>query len=241
MSPWLPDSVDSFAGSSVMPSRNHTQEHSLLLHFEGRARVTSALILHADAGQRFREIPTAVGGCGVVRGQHPTPRSFVPGRAFDQDRQPRLDPCAAGWGMLVGKPASQLGGSFGHGRLTQSRAVGLGWDADAIIVDFEGEPVVITAYPDRNPLGTGMFRRVADGLLPDAVRRDLDRCWEYQKITGDLEGNGRRALRPQLRAEFGVLPKCREQAPMVKGWWAKSFHQTANVYECGLLQGVQLL
>ena len=126
----------------------------------------------------------------------PQPGLGVSSRAFDQDRQPGLDPCAAGRGMFVGTPAAQLGRSFGHGCKTHSRGIGIGRDADAVVVDFDGETVVHAAYPDSNPLRAGMFCRVADGLLRDAVGRDLDRCREYREITRDLESNGRRALPP---------------------------------------------
>ena len=34
----------------------------------------------------------------------------------------------------------------------------------------------------------------------------------------------------------GVLLKRRQQTSMIEGWWAKYFHQAANVYERGLLQ-----
>jgi hypothetical protein len=86
-----------------------------------------------------------------------------------------------------------------------------------------------------------MFRRVADGLLPDAVCRDLDGCRQHREFTSHLEVNGRRTLRAHHRAEFGVLLKGSQEAPMIKGWWSRSFHQAANVEERGLLHGVQLL
>jgi hypothetical protein len=143
--------------------------------------------------------------------------------------------------MFVGTPAAQLSGSFGHGHPTHSRGVVIGRDAAAIVIDFDAETVVHTGYPDGNPLCTGVFRRVANGLLPDAVGSDLDRCREYREITRVLESNDRSALRARHRADFGVLLKCRKQASMVEGWWAKTFHQAANVCQRGLLQSVQLL
>src|SRR4249920_1712116 len=143
--------------------------------------------------------------------------------------------------MLVGTPAAQLGGSFGHRRQTYSRAVGIGWDAGAVVIYFDGETVLRAGHLDSDALGARMLCRVADGLLRDAVGRDLDSCREHREITSDLESNGRRALSAHHRAEFGVLLKGRKQASVVEGWRSKSFHQAANICECGLLQGVQPL
>ena len=81
--------------------------------------------------------------------------------------------------MFMSTPAAQLGGSLGHGRQTHSRAIGTGRDADAVVVDFDAETVVCTAQPDRNALRTRVFCRVADGLLCDAIGRDLDGCRKY--------------------------------------------------------------
>ena len=94
----------------------------------------------------------------------------------------------------LGTPAAQLGGSFGHGYSTHSRRVGVGRDADAVVFYFDGETVVRTVHPDNNPLGAGVFRRVADRLLRDAVGRDFNRRREYREITRNLESNVRRAL-----------------------------------------------
>jgi hypothetical protein len=77
--------------------------------------------------------------------------------------------------------------------------------------------------------------------LADAVGSDLCRCREYREITGDLESNGRRAVGAHHSAELRVLIKGSQQAAMVKGWWAESFHQAANVCGCDLLQVMQLL
>ena len=41
-------------------------------------------------------------------------------------------------------------------------------------VNLDAETVVRAADPDGNPLRAGVFRCVADGLLPDAVGRDLN-------------------------------------------------------------------
>ena len=142
--------------------------------------------------------------------------------------------------MFIGTPAAQLTRSFGHGCKTHSRGIGIGRDADAVVIDFDGKAVVRTAYPDLDPLCAGMFRRVADCLLTDAVRCDLDRRWKYREIIRDLEGNCRRAWLAHHSAEFGVLLKCRQQASMVEGRGSKSFHQAPKVRERGLLQIVQL-
>jgi hypothetical protein len=119
--------------------------------------------------------------------------------------------------------------------------IGIGRDADSVVVYLEGETVLRARHLDSDALRARVLCRVADRLLRDAVGRDLDSGREHREITRDLESNGRRALPTHHRAEFGVLLKCRQQASMVEGWGPKSFHQAANVCECRLLQGVQLL
>jgi hypothetical protein len=142
---------------------------------------------------------------------------------------------------LIGTPAAQLGSSFGHRRQTHARWIGIGHDADAVVVYFDGETVVRAAHPDSDALRAGVFCRVADRLLRDAVGRDLDRGGKYRNITHDLETDRRRVWHSHACTQFGVLLKGRQQASMVEGWWSKSFHQAANVDERGLLQLVPLL
>src|SRR4030095_1846321 len=103
----------------------------------------------------------------------------------------------------------------------------IGWDAGTVVLYFHGETVVRAGYPDRNTLCARMFARVADGLLPAAVFRDRGRCRQHREFTSHLEVNGRRTLRAHHRAEFGVLLKGSQEAPMIQGWWSKSFHQAA--------------
>ena len=69
----------------------------------------------------------------------------------------------------------------------------IGRDANAIVVDFNGETAIRMAHPDNNPPGPGVCRRVAHGLLTDAEGPNFYRCREYRKITHYLESNGRRA------------------------------------------------
>src|SRR3954454_19450435 len=160
---------------------------------------------------------------------------------FGQNRQPGLDSCAAGWRMFGGIPAAQLCGSFEHGHPTDSGMIGRCWKADAVVVDFDGEPIVHTTYADSDALRVGVFRCVAPGLLCDAVSRDLDRGRQHREFTSDLESNARRTLRAHHCAEFGVLLKGSQETPMIQGWWAESFNQAANVCKCSHLQGVQFL
>ena len=80
---------------------------------------------------------------------------------------------------LVHQPPNSVARSVMDARPTPR-----GWyrpDADAVVVYFDGETVVRAAHPDSDPLRAGVFRRVADGLLRDAVGRDLDRCREYRE------------------------------------------------------------
>ncbi len=81
---------------------------------------------------------------------------------------------------LVHQPPSSVARSVMDARPTPEW-IGIGCDADAVVVYFDGETVVRAAHPDSDALRAGVFCRVADRLLRDAVGRDLDRGGEYRK------------------------------------------------------------
>jgi hypothetical protein len=116
----------------------------------------------------------------------------------------------------------------------------------ALIITFIGLALNSALDPDIDVILPyyGLMFLLAIPLLrrssPVLIGRDLDACRQHREFTSHLEGNSRGTMRAHHRAEFGVLLKGSQETSMIQGWWAESFHQAANVCECGLLQLMRL-
>lgn len=104
----------------------------------------------------------------------------------------------------------------------------------------EGEAAVRTGHPDCDVLRARVFGRVADGLLPDAVDRHLDRCREDGDVTRDLEGHRRGVCRRRVDRAALYLRRAGELPQSYNPMEGRSYREQRSTPRlCAGLSGIR--